>query len=116
MKIIVCGGRDFADRSGLYAFLDGLEGVSQVVHGGARGADALAGDWARERGIPVQVFHADWDREGKAAGPLRNERMAKAGADLLVAFKGGRGTAHMVRTCEALGMRVIKAETQEQSP
>jgi hypothetical protein len=119
MKIIVCGSRYFANKAGVYAFLDGLEGVAEVVHGGATGADQFAKEWADERGLPTQVFPVtpgEWRKWGRPAGPRRNARMAKAGANLLVAFKGGPGTANMVRTCEALGMRVIKPETPEQSP
>ena len=67
--------------------LQGLPGVSRVIHGGCRGADLLGGWAARRLGIPVEVYPADWERDGRAAGPRRNERMLREGhPDLVLAF------------------------------
>ena len=80
-----------------------------VVHGAAAGADSLGGDWATARGIPVQVFPADWDTLGRKAGPIRNQQMLDDGKpDLVVAFPGGRGTAHMMRISREAGVEVIE--------
>jgi YspA, cpYpsA-related SLOG family len=100
MKIVVCGGRDFADVALFNRTLDRLHKkrpITMVLHGGALGADDFAGDWARRNGIPYQVFYPHWVGEGKAAGPLRNGRMLDERPDLLVAFPGGRGTADCIR-------------------
>jgi hypothetical protein len=106
-RIIVCGGRDYADRERLFAALDAAHAkrpIGTVVHGGARGADSLGGEWAEARGVHIQVFAADWS-EGRKAGPIRNQRMADAGADALIAFPGGRGTADMIR--RAIAARIV---------
>src|SRR5947208_664188 len=99
-RVIVCGGRDFGDREALYAALDRLHteySFSVVTAGGARGADNLAAEWAKDRGIPAEVYMADWKGQGRAAGPIRNERMLKEGRpDLVIAFAGGKGTAGMM--------------------
>ena len=81
--------------------------VAAVRHGCARGADTLAGEWARERGIPEQRYLADWQAHGKGAGPRRNQAMLDA-ADVacVVAFPGGVGTADMVRRARAAGLLV----------
>lgn len=103
MRVIVCGGRDFADQDAAYKALDAIHNeraITVVVHGGARGADALAASWAASRGIAVEEVKADWKRHGRGAGPKRNQQMAEAGADLCVAFPGGSGTADMVRRAE----------------
>ncbi|HEV7285225.1 MAG TPA: DUF2493 domain-containing protein [Kaistia sp.] len=106
MRVLVCGGRDFADRPRLNVALDGLK-PSFLIHGGAPGADALADYWADIRGIPHRTFPADWNTHGKAAGPIRNQRMIDEGKpDLVIAFPGGRGTADMIRRAKAAGIPV----------
>ena len=97
MRVLVCGGREYRNWERLYEVLDGLD-VTEVVEGGARGADRLAREWALSRLIPIKTFKADWKKDGRAAGPKRNQRMLnEATPDLVVAFLGGRGTADMVR-------------------
>jgi hypothetical protein len=46
----------------------------KIIHGAARGADRMADSWANAHGIEVVVCPA-WDRQGKAAGPIRNDEM-----------------------------------------
>lgn len=95
MKILVCGGRDFDNQYKLDEALDKLGSVGLVIHGGARGADTLAGEWAKRRDIPCVVFNPDWEKHGNSAAILRNLEMLKEEPDLVVAFVGERGTAHM---------------------
>jgi len=115
--VLVCGGRDYSDYATLSAFLDGYARDHQVVklvHGAASGADKLAGRWARERGIPVREFPADWVMYGKAAGPIRNRRMLDEGrADVVIAFPGGWGTADMIRQAADRGIPIIDAAIRE---
>ncbi len=55
------------------------------------------------------MFHAEWMKYGKAAGPIRNARMLAEGKpDLVVAFPGGRGTADMLRRVREAGIEVIE--------
>jgi len=52
---------------------------------------------------------AEWDKFGRRAGPLRNEQMLREGKpDVVVAFPGGRGTAHMVRIAKEAGIDVLE--------
>ena len=99
MRVLITGGRDFADRQLLFETLDRLHaarGFTLVIHGAAKGADSLADEWAKERGIEVQARPADWKKHGRAAGPIRNQEMLKENPQLVVAFPGGKGTANMV--------------------
>jgi len=109
-RALVCGGRDFENVDLLYDTLDKFLGpIAVVISGGARGADSLAEMWADERGIPVERYEADWGTHGKAAGPIRNQRMLEEGKPGVVfAFPGGRGTADMVGRARRAGVRVIE--------
>lgn len=115
MRVLVCGGRDFDDYDLLEETLTNLfnehnlwtEGV--IIHGAAKGADSLASVWADVEDIEEWAYPAKWSEEGKAAGPLRNIRMLKEGKpDLVVAFPGGKGTAHMVKIAKEAGIKVIE--------
>lgn len=112
MKVLVCGGRDYADRRAAFAYLDGLHQlfvVSQVIEGGARGADRLGKEWAESRAIPIRTFRAKWDEHGRGAGHIRNGQMLAVGKpDAVVAFPGGRGTADMVRRAEQARVPVFQ--------
>jgi hypothetical protein len=110
-KVLVCGGRDFDDRAALDAALDRLHAQQRftlVIAGGAPGADTMAEEWARDRGIRTRIFRARWSIYGRAAGPIRNARMLRKGRpDLVVAFPGGKGTAGMVALAREAGVEVV---------
>lgn len=106
MRVIICGGRDFRDAelfvANLHAFHDALGPITEVVSGGATGADLMGEEFARQHGIPVQRFPTDWAKHGRAAGPRRNAEMAayvagQAEQGAFIVFPGGRGTADMER-------------------
>jgi len=64
-------------------------------------------EWAATKPeIKRYVCHADWETHGRAAGPIRNEKMLTWKPDLVVAFPGGVGTADLVRRAEAAGVPV----------
>lgn len=87
--------------------LELLRGRVTVVHGGARGADALAGRIAAAWGMRVEVHPADWDRWGRSAGHRRNAEMVALGADLCLAFPIGasRGTRGCMELARKAGIR-----------
>jgi hypothetical protein len=110
--VLVCGGRDYDDRERLFSILDiahAANPIKLLVHGGASGADDLAGQWARHVGVHWKAYPAYWKEEGKAAGPKRNQRMLdEAQPHLVIAFPGGHGTADMVRRAEKIGIPVVR--------
>jgi hypothetical protein len=119
--ILVCGGRNYDDREKLFEMLEqSLQAVTlagrsfTLVHGGAAGADSLSDEWATVRKIcneggVVKVYKADWQTHGRAAGPIRNIKMlTESKPDLIIAFKGGRGTAHMMQIGKAAGVPILE--------
>lgn len=113
MRMLVCGGRDYDDRDHVWNTLCRIDAergpISVVVHGCATGADNEGMLWAQALDRKHAPFQADWRLHGKAAGPLRNQRMIDEGRpSLVVAFPGGRGTADMVRRAKAAKIPVIE--------
>jgi hypothetical protein len=117
MKVLVCGGRGYGvgfgnyhERQRAYDALNRLDygkRISAIIEGGAAGADACGAAWAQAHNVETQTFPADWSEHGKAAGPMRNQRMIDEGKpDLVVAFPGGKGTADMVRRARAAGIEI----------
>jgi predicted Rossmann-fold nucleotide-binding protein len=111
LRIIVCGGRDYGDKEAVCRALDTAHArkpIGVIVHGNATGADTLAKEWAESKGVPQEPHPASWKEFGKAAGPMRNRRMAGLGADGCIAFPGGPGTADMCQQAEEHGIPVWK--------
>lgn len=110
-RVLVTGGRGYADYAAVARTLFDLN-PDIVAHGGARGADSLADDYCKLNAVPHAVYPADWQLYGKAAGVIRNQQMLNDfKPDLVVAFPGGRGTAHMVSIAKAAGVEVIEAKS-----
>ncbi|HET9109072.1 MAG TPA: DUF2493 domain-containing protein [Steroidobacteraceae bacterium] len=116
MRVLVCGGRNYGETDNdqaaeiYFAIRDIHEKtpISALIQGGARGADRCAADFAKELGIKVVTVPADWKTYGKAAGPIRNQRMIDDfKPDLVLAFPGGRGTADIVARAEKAQIPVL---------
>lgn len=110
IRLGVTGGRDYGNAVHVAEALNELHkqfGIAVLVEGGAHGLDTLARFWAKGRRIAVETHPADWDKHGKAAGPIRNEEMANA-IDALAVFPGGRGTADMRRRAERKGLPIYE--------
>lgn len=115
MRVLVTGGREYADRARVYSALDAVHAkhtITLLIEGGARGADRLGRDWAIVRKVPYvteEVTKEDWNTYGKRAGIMRNGIMlAKYRPQAVVAFKGNNGTADMVARAERAGVPVWK--------
>jgi hypothetical protein len=112
MRVLVCGGRDFRNPTLVYATLDAIHAetpITCIIQGGSRGADSSAWAWADSNLVPDEVFPADWEQHGRAAGPKRNSLMLRdSQPDLVLAFPGGRGTADMVAKAERASVPVRK--------
>jgi len=112
MRVLVCGGRNFADKALLSRTLDSLyqkEGISTLIEGEARGADKLSAQWAEAYDIKILRFPANWKLYGRSAGYVRNRQMLTEGKpDLVIAFPGGRGTEMMCDIAQRIGVEVRK--------
>lgn len=118
MKLIIAGGRDFEDKvSACTEFLNfarelntgfhKVNPITEIVSGGARGADRCGEYVAQFFCLPVKQFIPDWDGLGKKAGHVRNREMGDY-ADALLAFWDGKstGTKGMIEYAQKKGLKV----------
>ena len=108
-RVVVAGGRDFWDYDTAKIFINFC--ISQIqtkyslifVSGGCRGADALGERYAKEFHFPLERYPAEWKTHGKAAGPIRNQKMAEVG-DYFICFWDGksRGTFSLILSVKRL--------------
>jgi len=108
-RVLVCGGRDYHDRARVFEDLARVFNKHtdmSLLSGMANGADQLAYDFACLYGLDFEGYAAQWKRDGKSAGPKRNQRMIDTRPDLVVAFPGGKGTADCVERAKAAGIAV----------
>ena len=112
MRVLVCGGRDFNDVTLAYKVLNhfhDIHGFTCVIDGDAKGADRLAGLWAKDIGIESRKYPADWKTYGRAAGHIRNQQMLDEGRpEMVIAFPGGKGTANMISLTKKAGIDLIE--------
>jgi hypothetical protein len=83
--LIITGSREGLprDRRDLLATLTAaIKAADLVIHGGARGVDALADQLARRSNVHVAVVNALWEQRKRAAGSDRNSVLASLGAKL----------------------------------
>jgi hypothetical protein len=101
MRLLVCGDRNWDDYYTLKRAIVKLN-PNIIIEGECKGADIMARKIAEELGIVVIHFPADWEKYGRAAGPIRNAQQLKEGnPDLVLAahndIKNSKGTRDMIR-------------------
>lgn len=82
-----------------------------IISGTCKGADLLGERYAKEKGLGIKKFPADWDKHGKKAGAVRNIEMAN-NADALICFWDGqsKGAGMMIEIAKQKGLivKVVK--------
>ena len=104
MKLLICGSRCRDNFEHVYDCINqivmneysGL--ITEIIEGGAKGVDNIAGIYAKEHHISLNVMPANWKKHGKIAGFLRNIEMV-ALCDKGIAIWDGysQGTAHTIK-------------------
>jgi len=112
IKLAVLGSRTFEDCERLYKILDAnIDKIEMIVSGGAAGADSLAQEWCKERGVPILIYYPRWHSlDGdfnRGAGFKRNYYIISA-CDKVLAFWDGssRGTANSLSIAKELNKSV----------
>lgn len=107
MRYAVIGSRTFFGYKLLKNVLD-KHFISQIVSGGAKGADSLAARYANEHNIPLLEFLPDYHKYGKKAPFVRNKQIVQS-SDIIVAFWDGHsaGTKHSIEHGKKLNKKII---------
>ena len=130
MKVVICGPIDFNDYEVVCQAIEksGFE-ITEVVSGGAKGADTLGERWSREqlRKEP-KVSKAKWSdlkQEGAVikknkwgsynsnAGFFRNEEMAKYCDGVIAIDTGSAGTGHMIKMAKQYGKELYRYNVED---
>lgn len=116
MRTIIAGGRNITDIKLVKQAVEKSEFlITEVVSGGAKGVDKLGEQYANAADIDLVIFPANWSKHGKAAGPIRNKRMAqyatsdrqRPGALIAIWDGKSRGTKSMIDIAADLGLKVF---------
>lgn len=110
MKLLVTGSRKCA-KSDYSIFEEWLNNliiekdleITEVIHGGAKGADQFADRWAEARRIPIKVYRPNYKELGKRAPLVRNDVMVEL-CDICVAvfkFNQTGGTMYTAKGARA---------------
>lgn len=121
MELLIAGSRNYNNYTEFKLRVDKLLSKTnkdevRIIEGGARGADRLARRYAQEHGLRYVTVEADWDKHGKAAGMIRNEKMAEMATHAILFWDGeSRGTKNMKELCELHEIKfiVIKVKVNE---
>lgn len=119
MKFAVTGSRSIVDPLVVAYILDWYKSeITSVIHGGAKGVDSLAYQWAQKHQILVTVVLPDWQAHGKAADPIRNRTIVEHAEKVIAIWdgvsKGTKGTIDYARRiCRPVDLWVVAAGTIE---
>lgn len=113
-RVLVCGSRNWDNPHPIreaIKLIAGIEGNAIVIHGAAPGADRIAGAAAKALDLDVWEFPADWEKDGKAAGPARNAAMIALKPHAVVCFSMTHpvspGSADMCRRATEAGIPIF---------
>lgn len=125
MRTVIAGCRTVPETAEAVAALDGLireRGlvVTEVVSGTCRGGDRVGEAWAEANSVSVSRFPAEWEKFGRAAGPVRNARMAEVAEQVILILdrplEETRGSLSMSREAGKRGLRVYTLTLEAPCP
>lgn len=117
MRIIIAGSRSATETQVREAIDEcGWAGfATAVVSGTAKGADSYGESWAMSKDLKVLRHPANWEKYGKAAGPVRNREMAQNAEGLIAVWDGvSPGTASMIKAAKSKGLRIFVFRTDRE--
>ena len=113
-RVAIVGSREYPDLEAVRSYIRYLPSNVIIVTGGALGVDTIAEKTANYLGNQCEVYEADWNKHGRAAGPIRNKLIVD-NCDRVVAFWDGKspGTKNTIELARKAGkpVEVITAMT-----
>lgn len=113
MKIAIIGSRKFNNykllKDFMEAFIDKyIPDMPHIVSGGAKGADRLAHNFAKNKGYPITIFYPNYDLHGRSAPLKRNYKIIEH-SDVVIAFWDGesKGTYHSIKAAKSANKEIV---------
>ncbi|MDR0326185.1 MAG: DUF2493 domain-containing protein [Oscillospiraceae bacterium] len=100
MRVAVVGSRSLDGRS--YGVLEEHmpTSASEVISGGAAGADSLAERYALEHELPMTIIRPDYKTYDRQAPLIRNSQIVAESDFTLILWDGvSRGSLNVIMTC-----------------
>lgn len=111
--ILVTGSRDWTNEAVIWSAMEAeyADGCTYIVGDCPTGADAIAYEyWSTTLASTSSMdrHFANWAKHGRAAGPMRNQKMVDERPDIVLAFNkdNSTGTADCVRRAQRLHIPV----------
>lgn len=120
MKTIIAGSRGFRDYELLLKVVGAVNWpITEVVSGGARGADSLGERWALANNISIVQFIPNWNTLGRSAGHIRNAEMSNY-ADACIVFwdgisAGSRGMINLAKCKAGMLLHIEQYNVKDQN-
>jgi aspartate aminotransferase-like enzyme len=117
LKILVSGSRYYKNYRKILSFLTRMKQKHSeviVVEGGARGADTLARKACEKLNIKCKEYNANWEKYGRAAGPIRNQQMLDDNDDIEIVaifheeLNKSKGTKDMLKRARKANKEIVK--------
>lgn len=115
INVMICGSRTITDSDWVFnqaeeylreIYQETNQVCFRIIEGGARGVDQIAEAFAVSHNCACKEYPADWNKYGRAAGPIRNEQMVKDCDYCLILWDGSsRGTKNDIDLCERYGKK-----------
>ena len=102
-------------------FYDQTTPITEFIVSDDEGVDFIAAAYLAGQGRPCRIIKADWDKDPKRAGAVRNRAIGLIATDLILFDDGNCGKcAHMRKTANSEGLYLMEAavsytETHEQN-
>jgi len=102
MNLAIVGSRNFKNMELMSEHIHALQ-PTNIISGGAKGADTLAKQYAQEHGINIIEHKPDWKQFGRGAGIIRNKTIVES-AEHVLAFWDGKslGTKNSIHYAKKL--------------
>lgn len=109
MRVIIAGSRGIENNQHIWDAVKASGFVITTVLSGhaPQGADVHGEVWAVSNNIPLELHPARWSAHRRAAGMIRNRKMAE-NADALIAVWDGKspGTKDMIGVAQKHGLKI----------
>ncbi len=100
MKVAIVGSRSAGDEMYEKMVPHIPAGCSEVVSGGAQGADALAERFAKENDLAFTCFLPEYQKHGNIAPLIRNDKIVDYSDYVLILWDmKSKGSRYVIKSC-----------------